>query len=177
MKKTALLVIVVFLLAACGTQQVTDSPAGDAPDWEARLAEKDGTIADLEEQVAQLSEQLDLLQEDYDSLLAGSAADQAASSSPYLCESTLENMKYTSPAGTVDILEGWFALQPDVAEVQGKYSTQFWADVKSRIHTIRYISEESGVSETATFLIFFEEGGWQPGLLNMTDQCWLDFPD
>lgn len=86
-------------------------------------------------------------------------------------------MKYGSPASAIDILEGWFALQPDVAQVQGKYSTQFWQDVNSRIHTIRYISEESGLSETATFLIFFDEAGWRPGLLDMTNQCWLDYPD
>ncbi|MEJ2448888.1 MAG: hypothetical protein P8Y37_13250, partial [Anaerolineales bacterium] len=70
-----------------------------------------------------------------------------------------------------------FAVQPQVEELQGTYSTQFWQDVNSRIHTIRYLSAESGLSETATFLIFFEEGGWRPGLLDMTNQCWVDFPE
>lgn len=176
MKKIALLVIPLLLLAACGqaAAPVAESPAQSGAD--SQTADQAATIADLENQVDSLNEQLALLQSDYDSLLASSSPGGDASS-PYLCESRIDNMKYGSPASAIDILEGWFALQPDVAQVQGKYSTQFWQDVNSRIHTIRYISEESGLSETATFLIFFEEAGWRPGLLDMTNQCWLDYPD
>ncbi len=177
MKKLALLVIPLILLAACSSPAAPEAAAPGSTGLEAQLAEKDATIAELEDQVAGLTEQLDLLQSDYNALLAGDAAGSSANASPFMCESTLENMKYTSPSSAVDILEGWFALQPDVAEVQGKYSTQFWTDVNSRIHTIRYISAETGLSETATFLIFFEEGGWKEGLLDMTNQCWLDYPD
>lgn len=177
MKKTALLVIIsLFLLAACSQGAPPAVESADQPALDTQLADKDAAIADLESQVESLTEQLALLQEDYDALLAGSGGSGSAPS-PFMCESTLENMKYGSPTGAVDILEGWFALQPDVAEVQGKYSTQFWTDVNSRIHTIRYISEETGLSETGTFLIFFEEGGWREGLLDMTNQCWLDHPE
>ncbi len=85
-------------------------------------------------------------------------------------------MKYQNPIGTIAILEGWFAQQDFVQEMQGTYSTTFWNDVNSRIHTIRYISAEDGLTTTANFLIMFEEAGWQPGILWMTESCWLDYP-
>ena len=85
-------------------------------------------------------------------------------------------MKYQNPISAIAILEGWFAVQPHVQEMQGTYSTTFWNDVHSRIHTIRYLSAEDGVSTTDSFLLMFSEAGWEEGLLWMTKQCWLDSP-
>jgi uncharacterized coiled-coil protein SlyX len=177
MKKTAALVFLLITLAACSSRTALETQVMEGSSLEVQLAEKDDTIADLEHQVALQQEELDLLREEYDALLARSSAEEPISDVGFMCESTLENMKYSNAASAIDILEGWFALQPDVAQIQGKYSTQFWTDTSSRIHTIRYISEDTGLSETATFLIFFEEGGWREGLLDMTEQCWLDFPN
>jgi len=179
MKKIALLLILLLIfLTACGTQPGTEaSPEDDGAVLETQLAEKDRSIENLEDQVAQLTEQLALLQEDYDALSNNGDGGSLDSSSPYMCENVIDNMRYQNPASAIAVLEGWFAVQPQVEELQGTYSTQFWQDVNSRIHTIRYLSAESGLSETATFLIFFEEGGWRPGLLDMTNQCWVDYPE
>lgn len=179
MKKIALLLILLLIfLTACGTQPGTEaSPEDDGAVLETQLAEKDRSIENLEDQVAQLTEQLALLQEDYDALSNNGDGGSLESSSPYMCENVIDNMRYQNPASAIAVLEGWFAVQPQVEELQGTYSTQFWQDVNSRIHTIRYLSAESGLSETATFLIFFEEGGWRPGLLDMTHQCWVDYPE
>jgi hypothetical protein len=98
-------------------------------------------------------------------------------SSAYLCPVRLENMKYQDPVAAIAILEGWFALQDQVKEFQGTYSTELWTGVESKMHTIRYISTEGGLSTTTSFLIFFEESGWSEGLLWITEQCWLDFPE
>ena len=175
MKRIAL-VLPLILLIACSAQGAPEATVAETSDLESQLTDKNAEIAILERQVQSLTEQMDLLQSDYDALLA-STVDDLASSSPYLCEVTLENMKYQNPVSAIAILEGWFALQPQVAELQGSYSALFWQDVSSRIHTIRFIDAETGLSETTTFLIFFEEAGWDEGLLNMTDQCWLDFPE
>lgn len=175
MKKITLVLIPLLIaLAACGTAPDSGASADEAPALDSQLADKDRTIANLEGQVTQLTEQYELLQEDYDALLVGGSA---ADGSPYLCPSMIENIRYQNPTSVIAILEGWFAVQPQVEELQGTYSTQFWTDVNSRIHTIRYLSADTGLSETATFLIFFEEAGWRPGLLDMTNQCWLDYPD
>jgi len=174
--KKAALILSLILLAACSAQPAAEAPAAEPVDLEAQLAEKDTEIAVLENQVETLTEELTMLQNDYNDMLSGTGDDMAASTSLY-CEARPETMKYQNPASAIAILEGWFALQPQVAEFQGTYSTAFWSDVNSRIHTIRYIDADTGLSETATFLIFFEEGGWREGLLNMSDQCWLDYPE
>ena len=98
-------------------------------------------------------------------------------SSVYLCPVQLENMKYQDPTGTIAILEGWFALQDQVQEFQGTYSTELWVGVESKMHTISYISTDGGLPTKTSFLIFFEESGWSEGLFWITEQCWLDFPE
>lgn len=178
MKKITLLLLpLLIIIAACGSQPESSASVGDSSGLESQLAEKDSVIADLKEQVAQLTEQYGLLQEDYDALLVGGQASSAAGGSPFMCESVIENMKYQNPASAVAILEGWFALQPQVQQLEGSFSSLFWQGVNSRIHTIRYIDADSGLSETENFMIFFEEAGWRPGLLDMNNQCWLDYPD
>lgn len=178
MKKiTLLLIFLLIFLTACGSQPGTEASPEDGGALETQLVEKDRSIEDLEGQVAQLTEQLALLQEDYDALSNNGAGESSESPSPFMCENVIDNMRYQNPASAIAVLEGWFAVQPQVEELQGTYSTQFWQNVNSRIHTIRYLSTETGLSETATFLIFFEEAGWRPGLLDMTNQCWVDFPD
>lgn len=175
-KMTLLLIPMLIALTACGTQSETGA-SPDGAQLESQLSEKDRSIKNLEGQVAQLTEQLEILQSDYDALLTSEAVDSSETASPYLCENVIDNMRYQNPTSAIAVLEGWFAIQPQVEELQGTYSTQFWQDVKSRIHTIRYLSAETGLSTTATFLIFFEEAGWRQGLLDMTNQCWVDFPD
>jgi len=178
MKKIVLLLILLLIfMTACGSQPGTEVVPENGAALESQLAEKDRSIQNLEDQVAQLTEQLDLLQEDYDTLSNNGTGDSSESSTPFMCENVIDNMRYQNPASAIAVLEGWFAVQPQVEELQGTYSTQFWQDVNSRIHTIRYLSAETGLSKTATFLIFFEEAGWRPGLLDMTNQCWVDFPD
>jgi hypothetical protein len=174
--KRILILISLLFLVGCSSGGAPESAPAAAVDQAAELAQKDARITELELEVQDLTDSLASLQAQYDAL---QAAPQPASGggSQYLCPEQLTNMKYQNAMSAIAILEGWFAVQPQVAELQGSYSTQFWNDVKSRIHTIRYISADTNLSTTNTFLIFFEEAGWKPGLLDMTNQCWLDFPD
>jgi len=181
MKKILLLIPLIFLVG-CGSSVERESPPPVVESSESQDIEKDSTIANLEYQVWDLTESLKGLQVDYDALqteLAENEIDLLTiqnQSAMYLCETQLENMKYQNTRGAIAILEGWFAVQPEVQELQGTYSTQFWDGVDSRIHTLRYISAEDNLSTTSSFLIFFEEVGWRNGLLWMTEQCWLDYP-
>ena len=177
MKKILLLISLVFLVGCSTAPAVEEDASSDPSDMSAMLSEKDDTIALLEYQVEDLTDTLASLQLDYDALLAANE-DQpdGEQSSGFLCEEAPGRMRYDSAIGTIAIIEGWFASQPFVQEMQGTYSTTFWSDVNSRVHTIRYISTEDGLTTTDSFLIMFEEAGWQPGVLWMTESCWLDYP-
>ncbi len=177
MKKILLLITLLFLVGCSAAPAAEAVPAADAADQTSQQADTEGNVAVLEYQVSDLTDKLATLQAEYDTLLAASEGQSAeAQSSGFMCENQLGNMKYQNPIGTIAILEGWFAQQDFVQEMQGTYSTTFWNDVNSRIHTIRYISAEDGLTTTANFLIMFEEAGWQPGILWMTESCWLDYP-
>jgi hypothetical protein len=181
MKKILLLIPLIFLVG-CAADFGRESPTPEIESSEIQVTEKDSTIADLEYQVWDLTESLNGLQVDYDALQAELTENEIDlltvqnQSAMFLCENQLENMRYQNIRGAVAILEGWFAVQPEVQELQATHSIQFWDGVDSRIHTLRYISAEDNLSTTSSFLIFFEEAGWKNGLLWMTKQCWLDFP-
>ena len=182
MKKN-LFLIPLILLVGCKSSVGQESPTPEIESTKIQVTEKDSTIADLEYQVSDLTELLNSLRSDYISLEAeftDKETDLLAvqnQSENYLCDVQLENMRYQNTRSAIAILEGWFALQPEVQELQGTYSTQFWDGIDSRIHTLRYISVKDNLSATTSFLIFFEEAGWKNGLMWMTKQCWLDFPD
>ena len=182
MKKIALL-LMVFLLVGCGARSEADSAS--AEDSSLASQDKDSYIADLEYQINDLTGSLETLRSDYATLsvenetlkarISGGAGGGEGTGSIYLCPETIK-MRYDNPTGAIAILEGWFAIQDHVRLMEGTYSTPFWDKVSSRIHTIRYINEEDGLSTTDSFLIMFEEAGWMPGTLWMTQQCWLDPP-
>ncbi len=182
MKRFLLLIPLIFLVG-CASIFGRESPTPEIESSEIQETEKDNTNAELEYQVWDLTESLDSLQADYAALQAEFAEIETDllkaqnQSGYYLCDVQLENMRYQNTRSAIAILEGWFAVQPEVLELQGTYSTQFWDGVDSRIHTIRYISAEDDLSTTSSFLLFFEEVGWKNGLLWMTKQCWLDLPD
>ncbi len=177
MKKFLLLISLVFLVGCSASSTDGEATSSDPSDLSATLSEKDDAITVLEYQVEDLTDKIAGLQIDYDALLASSEGQPGeAPPSSFLCEDGLDNMRYDSAVGTIAIIEGWFALRPFVQEMQGTYSVSFWNDVDSRIHTIRYISTEDGLTTTDSFLIMFEEAGWQPGVLWMTESCWLDYP-
>jgi len=177
MKKILLLISLIFLVGCAASPSVEEAPSSDSSEMSAMLDEKDDAIAMLEYEVEDLTDKMAGLQIEYNALLAaGESQPDEAPSSNFLCEDGLDNMRYDSAIGTIAIIEGWFAMQPFVQEMQGTYSVNFWNDVNSRIHTIRYISTEDGLTTTDSFLIMFEEAGWQPGVLWMTESCWLDYP-
>ncbi len=177
MKKILLIISLVFLVGCTAAPDVKETDSSDSSDLTAMLSEKEKSIAVLEYLVEDLNEQVDGLQLENAALLAVSEGQLAGDQpSGFMCEEMLDSMRYDSLIGTIAILEGWFAVQPYVQEMQGTYSTAFWSDVNSRVHTIRYISTEDGLTTTANFLIMFEEAGWQPGILYMTESCWLDYP-
>jgi hypothetical protein len=182
MKKIILLISLIFLVG-CGSSVERESPTPEIESTKIQVTEKDSAIADLEYQVRDLTESLNSLQSDHITLeaeFADNKTDLLAiqnQSGNYLCDVQLENMRYQNTRSAIAILEGWFALLPEVQELQGTYSTPFWDGVDSRIHTLRFVSVGDDLSTTTTFLIFFEEAGWKNGLLWMTKQCWLDFPD
>ena len=177
MKKILLLISLVFMVGCSASPSVEEASSSDSSDMSAMLSEKDDAIVMLEYQVEDLTNKIAGLQIDYDALQAASEGQPGeAPSSSFLCEDGLDNMRYDSAVGTIAIIEGWFAMRPFVQEMQGTYSVAFWDDVNSRIHTIRYISTEDGLTTTDSFLIMFEEAGWQPGVLWMTESCWLDYP-
>ncbi len=175
MKKFITLICLLFLVGCALAPQQEAAPAG-GEDLQAQITEKDNRITGLEGQVQDLTDMLGSLQSDYDDLQAASASSEPVSDA-YLCPVGLENRRYQNPVSAIAIVEGWFALQDQVLELQGTYSIPFWTGVESRIHTIRYVNAETGLSTTASFLIFFEEAAWKEGLLWMTEQCWLDFPE
>ena len=177
MKKFLLFISLVFLVGCSASPAVEEATSSDSSDMSAMLSKKDDAIAMLEYQVEDLTFKMTGLQIDYDALLATSEGQsEEAPPSSFLCEERPANVRYDSRIGTIAIVEGWFASQLFVQEMEGTYSVPFWSDVKSTIHTIRYISAEDGISTTANFLIMFEEAGWQPGVLWMTESCWLDYP-
>ncbi len=175
MKKFIILICLLFLVGCASAPEPEAAPAA-GEDLQAQITEKDNKIAGLEDQIQDLTDMLGSLQGDYDDLQAASASSEPVSDA-YLCPVEFGNMKYQNPVSAIAILEGWFALQDQVLELQGTYSTTFWTGVESRIHTIRYMNADTGLSTTASFLIFFEEAAWKEGLLWMTEQCWLDFPE
>jgi hypothetical protein len=181
MKKLLMLVLVLFLVgcspAAAPPQEAAPAQPDTAADQPAvDTSDKDAQIAVLEYQIEDLNQELATLQTEYDALLAASGGDAEAPVGGFMCENPPASIRYDTPVGTIAIIEGWFATQPYVQSMEGTYSTQFWTGVNSRVHTIRYTSAEDGLSTTANFMIMFEEAGWQPGVLYMTDSCWLDYP-
>jgi hypothetical protein len=177
MKKFLLLISLIFLVGCSAAPSVEEAISADSTGLTAMLTEKDGAIAVLEYLVEDLTDQVASLQAENETLLVASEGQSGGDQpSNFLCEEGPANVRYDSRIGTVAIVEGWFASQPFVQEMEGTYSVPFWNNVKSTIHTIRYISAEDGISTTANFLIMFEEAGWQPGVLWMTESCWLDFP-
>jgi len=174
MKKFFLILVLVFLVG-CSSRPEVNTSSSEIDDLESQIVEKDNTIADLEYQVVDLTATLNNLQDEFDAIQANPVTAETQPSK-FMCDDPIDNMKYQNPSTAIAVLEGWFALRPQVQEIQGTYSTQFWSDVNSRIHTIRYISTEDSLTTTATFMIMFEEGGWQEGLLDMSEQCWLNYP-
>ena len=194
MKKIAL-TLILLMMVGCGARREPDSAAVEGPSYAPE--NKDAYIIELEHQVQDLTGSLEILRSDYatlsvenDTLRAqisgGESAGESGGESSgesggeeagsiYLCPEQIE-MKYQNATGAIAILEGWFAVQPQVRLMQGTYSTTFWDNVNSRVHTIRYIDDEDGLTTTDSFLIMFEEAGWVPGTLWMTEQCWLDPP-
>lgn len=181
MKKILILISLLFLVGCSGPPIPETAPVVDE-DLQAKLAEKDSKITNLEYQVLDLTDMLASLQSDYDELQAAASTMPPAVAPPatnvHMCDVEFGAMNYKNPTSAVAVLEGWFVIQPHVQEMQGSYSTAFWSNtgILTRIHTIRYLSVEDGLSTTESFLIFFNEADWKEGLLSMTDQCWLDFP-
>ena len=142
MKKILLLIPLIFLVG-CASIFGRESPPPVVESSESQDIEKDNTIADLEYQVLDLTESLDSLQNDYDELEAASASSES-SAGPHICDVDFGSMKYQNTSSAVAILEGWFALQENVEEIQGTYSAAFWPGVESLTHTIRYIHADTG---------------------------------
>ena len=168
MKKILILVSVLFLVGCSGGSPPEAGSADAGSNLQDQLVEKDARISELEVRVGELNDSLSSLQ-------GASASDGSTSS--FLCDATFGNMKYQNPKSAVAILEGWFALQDNVQEMQGTFSTEFWVGVQSLTHTIRYIDIDTEESVTTSFMVYFEEAGWSDGLFWVTEQCWLDFPE
>ncbi len=177
MKKILLLISLIFLVGCSAAPSADETSSTDSTDLAGMLTEKEDEIGELEYEIEDLQEQLTSLQAENETLLAASEPQpDGEQPSGFLCDEAPGRVRYDSPIGTIAIIEGWFASQPFVQEMQGTYSTTFWSDVDSRVHTIRYISADDGLTTTDSFLIMFEEAGWQPGVLWMTESCWLDYP-
>jgi len=172
--KKIILVLVMVLLAGCASDTELTSALDEIKDLESQITKKDNEITDLNYEVETLKLSAASLQNEVDELMTGGNGEGVPMTS-FVCENPIENMKYQNSISAIAILEGWFAVQPHVQEMQGTYSTTFMTDLSSRIHTIRYLSAEDGLSTTDSFLIMFNEAGWQEGLLWMTEQCWLDY--
>jgi len=181
MKKILTLICLIFLVG-CAPRQGLETALTGKDDSESQMTEKDSTIDDLENQVQNLTDSLGNLQSDYDALQVeynekvADFLNVQNQSESFLCDVQLENMKYENSYSALAILDGWFALQPQVGSLQGTYSTQFWDGIESKIHTIRYISAENDLTTTESFMVFIEEAGWKEGILWLDKQCWLDYP-
>lgn len=173
-KKVLILISLVFLVG-CSASADLENALVTSSAVEQQLEERNSRIADLELQIEDLTGELADLEAE-NTALESASEEGKAESGVYLCEEQIETMKYGSPSTAIAVLEGWFALQPWVQELQGTYSTTFWNDVNSRVHTIRYIDARDGLSTTSNFLIMVEEVDWRQGVLWMTEQCWLDSP-
>ena len=178
MKKLILLISVLFLVGCSPNTEIVTALA-EVENLKTQINQKEDTIGNLEEEVKVYNELIDSLRTNNDELkaelnLTETIAEEG--SVLYVCDVQLENMKYESTFSATAILDGWFAQQPQARLIQGTYATAFWSGIRSTIHTIRYISDDTGLTTTSSFMIFFEEAGWQEGLLWMTEQCWLDFP-
>ena len=174
MKRFLLLIPLIFLVG-CFSRLGAETAPPEIESSESQVTNNDSTIADLEYQVLDLKESLDSLQSDYDELEAASASSES-SAGPHICDVDFGSMKYQNTSSAVAILEGWFALQENVEEMQGTYSVEFWPGVESLTHTIRYIHADTGASTSTSFLLYFQEADWSEGLLWVTEQCWLDAP-
>ncbi len=181
MKKILMLVSIIFLVG-CASNSELESALAEIENLESQITQKDAYSEDLDNQVHYLNESLDSLQNDYDAIKTelDQKEDQSLNEKNllpnYLCDVQIENMKYENSYSAIAILDGWFALQPGVGSLQGTYTTTFWDNVESKIHTIRYISAEDNLSTTDSFMVFFEEARWKEGILWLTKQCWLDYP-
>ena len=174
MKKVLILASLIFLVGCSASADLENAQATSSA-VEQQLEERDSRISDLQLQIEDLNGELAELEAEKVALQSA-PEEESAESGVYLCEEQIETMKYGNPSTAIAVLEGWFALQTWVQELQGTYSTTFWNDVNSRVHTIRYIDARDGLSTTSNFLIMFEEAGWRQGVLWMTEQCWLDSP-
>ncbi|MCJ7733197.1 MAG: hypothetical protein MUP11_01500 [Anaerolineales bacterium] len=129
MKKIFLILMLVFLVG-CGSSPEADTSSSEIEDLESQIADKDRKITDLEYQVEDLTVTLNKLQEAVNLAQSDTVASEAQTAS-FMCPDPIDNMKYQNPSTAIAVLEGWFALQPQVREIQGTYSTQFWSDVNS----------------------------------------------
>lgn len=181
MKKIFLLIALVFLVG-CGSKSEPDPTQPETAALEKNITAESNVVSELENQVQDLTKSLNDLQSDYITLQVELNAKEEeleieqAQEGDHLCDVQIETMKYDNLKSALAVINGWFVIQPEVQEMQGEYTTQFWNEVESRMHTIRYISAEDNLSTTASFLIFFEEAGWKEGVLWLTKQCWLDYP-
>lgn len=95
-----------------------------------------------------------------------------------ICDSDLIdqfNMDYSSIQSSSSRLQGFVANLPGTDHISYAIRNTLWNNADSKIHGIRYVSDDGNTYSTQ-FLVYVNELAMKQGTFYIDDQCWLDPP-
>ena len=180
-KKVVLAFMALVFLISCGPNEEFLQLEQDFTALEARASEDSSEIANLESNLedaksesASKDSQIEELQSEIDSrkeliFQYSNAMDTL------ICDRKIENMSYDTILEATSRLEAYVNGEEFVQYTSGGYRDTIYDNADSKIHAIRY-NHEDGNQYIMTFLVYFDEFGWEPSTLNVDYQCWADPP-
>ena len=84
-------------------------------------------------------------------------------------------MDYSSIQSSSSRLQGFVANLSDTDHVSYAVRNTLWNNADSKIHGIRYVSND-GKTYSRQLLVYIDELGWDEGTFYIDGQCWLDSP-
>lgn len=84
-------------------------------------------------------------------------------------------MDYSGIQASSSRLQGFVSTLPDVDHISWAYRTTIWNNTDSKVHGVRYVSED-GNAYSHQYLVYVKEFGWDEATFDIGGQCWLDPP-
>lgn len=196
MKKIIFVFLTSIFIAGCVSKSDYDSALDEISTLKEEITESESTVQGLQDEVEslldetntlqseyevlqsdfeELVEEKDLLSDDYISAITELTIAEGTLSRQ-ICDLQIDDMVYENIYDVSTILAGWWVKQAGVYSVQGTYRDHIWSNADTKIHTVRFTSEDDYNPYVEHFLVFFEEFGWNEGIFWLSGQCWLDSP-